>query len=387
MDGDRARQPARSRACCPRTTPARRSTSTGSGELIDLIADIGFGRAATSRSKDMLGRVYEYFLGKFASAEGKLGGEFYTPRSVVRAAGRDARALQGPRLRPLLRLGRHVRAVREVRRGPRRPARRHLDLRPGVQPHHLAAGPHEPRHPRHRGQPRPAARRHASSATCTPTCKADFVLANPPFNVSDWGGERLRDDARWQYGDPPVGNANYAWVQHFIHHLAPARRGRLRAGQRLACRRNQSAKARSARRSSRPTWSTAWSPCPASSSTPRRSPSASGSWPATRRRATAQFRDRRRRNAVHRRPQARPRWSTAPTASLTDEEIAQIAGAYHAWRGETDAGDYADVPGFCKARDAGRDRGARLRAHAGPVRRGARTSRTTASRSRRRWRG
>ena len=138
------------------------------GELIDLIGTIGLGDAE-SRSKDILGRVYEYFLGQFASAEGKKGGEFYTPRCVVRAAGRDARAVQGPRLRPLLRLGRHVRAEREVRRGARRPDRRHRHLRPGVEPDDVAAGEDEPRHPRHRGEPRAAARRHASTTTCTKT--------------------------------------------------------------------------------------------------------------------------------------------------------------------------------------------------------------------------
>ncbi len=119
-----------------------------------------------------------------------------------------------------------------------------------------------------------------------PDLKADFVLANPPFNVSDWSGQLLRGDKRWAYGDPPVGNANYAWIQHFIHHLAyPNGRGGGVAGFVMAngsFRATPAARARSAARSSRPTSSTASSPCPRSSSSPPASPSASGSSPATR---------------------------------------------------------------------------------------------------------
>ena len=97
--------------------------------------------------------------------------------------------------------------------------RRHLDLRAGIEPHDLAAGEDEPRHPRHRR----AISRHGDSFhnDLHPDLKADYVLANPPFNDSDWRGELLKDDKRWSYGTPPAGNANYAWVQHFIHHLAP----------------------------------------------------------------------------------------------------------------------------------------------------------------------
>ena len=146
-----------------------------------------------------------------------------------------------------------------------------------------------------------------------PDLKADFILANPPFNVSDWGGERLRDDKRWQYGAPPAGNANFAWVQHIVHHLAPDGRRRLRARQRLdvvePVRRGRDPQ----EPSSRPTSWTAWSRCRASSSTRRRSPSASGSSRATSK--NGQLPRPPRRDALHRRPQARHAWSTAPTAS------------------------------------------------------------------------
>ena len=131
------------------------------GQLIDMVSNIMVGDE-DARSKDVLGRVYEYFLSQFASAEGKKGGEFYTPSLRRQAAGRDAGALSWPCLRPLLRLVRHVRAVGRVHRRPRhgqrqrrQGARRHLDLGPGVEPHHLADRADEPRHPRHRGADRP----------------------------------------------------------------------------------------------------------------------------------------------------------------------------------------------------------------------------------------
>ena len=119
------------------------------GELIDLISGIAMGEPG-DKAKDILGRVYEYFLGGFAGSEGKRGGEFYTPRSVVRVLVEMLEPVQGPRLRPVLRLGRHVRAVGEVRRSPRRADRRHRHLRPGVELHDVAARQDEPRGARHR---------------------------------------------------------------------------------------------------------------------------------------------------------------------------------------------------------------------------------------------
>ena len=128
-----------SRACCPRTTPAPASTSTASANSSTSSAPSAWATRETAPRTSSAAST-NTSSAQFASAEGKNGGQFYTPRCVVRAAGRDARALQGPRLRPLLRLRRHVRAVGEVRRSPRRQARRHQHLRPGEQPHHLAAG-------------------------------------------------------------------------------------------------------------------------------------------------------------------------------------------------------------------------------------------------------
>ena len=196
------------------------------GQLIDLISNIKVGDEA-SRAKDVLGRVYEYFLSQFASAEGKKGGEFYTPRCVVKLLVEMLEPYRGRVYDPCCgSSGMFVQSVEFIRahangngNGGRakadisiygqesnyttwRLARMNLAIR-GIDSGQIAHGDtfHNDRHP---------------------DLKADYILANPPFNISDWGGERLRDDKRWQYGVPPAGNANFAWVQHIAHHLAPA---------------------------------------------------------------------------------------------------------------------------------------------------------------------
>ncbi len=187
------------------------------GELIDLIGSIGFGGDG-HKSKDLLGRVYEYFLGQFADAEGKKGGQFYTPASIVKllvemlepykgriydgCCGSGGMFVQsekfieehqgklgdlsiyGQESNPTtLRLAKMNLAIRgidaKIQLGDTLLTDKHKDL------------------------------------------KADYILANPPFNVSDWSGEQLREDARWEYGVPPTGNANYAWLQHFLNKLSP----------------------------------------------------------------------------------------------------------------------------------------------------------------------
>jgi type I restriction enzyme M protein len=200
------------------------------GQLIDMISNIRVGDEA-SRAKDVLGRVYEYFLSQFASAEGKKGGEFYTPRCVVKLLVEMLEPYRGRVYDPCCgSSGMFVQSVEFIRAHAKgnghggntgakakadisiygqesnyttwRLARMNLAIR-GIDSGQIAQGDtfHNDRHP---------------------DLKADFILANPPFNISDWGGERLRDDKRWQYGAPPAGNANFAWVQHIVHHLAPA---------------------------------------------------------------------------------------------------------------------------------------------------------------------
>lgn len=187
------------------------------GELIDLISTI---RLHKNGEKDLLGRVYEYFLGQFASSEGKGGGEFYTPTSVVQtlvemiepykgriydpACGSGGMFIQSEkfveehqgRIDDLSIYGQEMNAT-TWKLCKMNLAIRGLDGNIGP---HQADTFHDDLHK---------------------TLKADFVLANPPFNISDWGGNKLTEDVRWKYGVPPEGNANYAWLEHIVYHLAP----------------------------------------------------------------------------------------------------------------------------------------------------------------------
>jgi len=189
------------------------------GKLIDLVSGIGLG-TKYHRDKDTLGRTYEYFLAKFASAEGKGGGEFYTPTSIVRLLVEMLEPYKGRVFDPCCGSGgMFVQSLKfiDAHDGQRnqitvygqesnlttwRMARMNLAIR-GIEAN--------------------LGKKHADSfhSDLHPDLRADFVLANPPFNISEWGGERLDNDVRWRYGTPPKGNANYGWVQHFIHHLAP----------------------------------------------------------------------------------------------------------------------------------------------------------------------
>lgn len=189
------------------------------GGLVDIISNIGFNQSA-AKSKDVLGRVYEYFLGKFASAEGKGGGEFYTPQCVVQVLVEMLEPYKGRVYDPACgsggmfvssekfveehggRIGDIAVYGQESNYTTWKLARMNLAIR-GIDAN---LGP-----------------RNADSfrSDLHPDLKADFILANPPFNMSDWGGEHLRQDVRWKFGMPPVSNANFAWVQHFVHHLSP----------------------------------------------------------------------------------------------------------------------------------------------------------------------
>ena len=190
------------------------------GDLVDMVSNkINF-VDEESRKQDTLGRVYEYFLSQFASQEGRKGGEFYTPRSVVRVLVEMLAPYKGRVFDPCCGSGgmfvqseKFVEAHggkigdisiygQESNPNTFKLARMNLAIRGiegdlGKQP---ADSFHNDQHP---------------------DLKADYILANPPFNMSDWGGDLLREDKRWKYGKPPVGNANFAWVQHFIHHLSP----------------------------------------------------------------------------------------------------------------------------------------------------------------------
>jgi type I restriction enzyme M protein len=189
------------------------------GGLIDQIASIVVG-TKDAQKKDVLGRVYEYFLGKFAAAEGKLGGEFFTPSSVVRLMVEMIEPYEGRVYDPACGSGgMFVQSERfaEAHGGTKR------DLSVFGQESNPTTWRLAHMNLAIRGIEANLGEQPADSFTrdLHQDLKADFILANPPFNVSDWSGELLRGDMRWRYGTPPIGNANYAWIQHFIHHLAP----------------------------------------------------------------------------------------------------------------------------------------------------------------------
>lgn len=186
--------------------------------LIDLIANIGF--TSTHRhARDMLGRVYEYFLGKFAQAEGKLGGEFYTPRSVVRVLVEMLEPYEGRVYDPCCGSGgMFVQSEQFVEA--------HGGLRTDISIYGQESNPTTWRLAHMNLAIHQVSGNLGTQPGDTflrdlhPDLKADYLLANPPFNVSDWSGQLLEGDVRWRFGKPPNGNANYAWIQHFIHHLA-----------------------------------------------------------------------------------------------------------------------------------------------------------------------
>ena len=315
----------------------------GVGELIDLIGTIGLGDKE-SRSKDILGRVYEYFLGKFASAEGKKGGEFYTPRCVVRLLVEMIEPYKGRVYDPCCgSSGMFVQSEEFIRQhGGRigdiavygqesnpttwRLAKMNLAIR-GIEAN---LGPYQA---------------DSFHDDLHKDLRADFILANPPFNMSYWGGERLSEDVRWKYGAPPLGNANFAWIQHFIHHLSPTGiAGFVLANGSMAS--NQSGEGEIRRNIIEADLVDCMIALPAQLFYGSQIPACL--WFLARNKHNSKFRDRRRQtlfidarkmghmvDRVHR--------------DLTDEDIARIAGVYHAWRGKADADTYQDVPGFCKS--------------------------------------
>jgi type I restriction enzyme M protein len=314
------------------------------GELVDLVSGIGLG-AAEHREKDILGRVYEYFLGQFASAEGKGGGEFYTPRSVVKLLVEMIEPYSGRVYDPCCGSGgMFVQAERFIQAhgGHRndiavygqelndttwRLAKMNLAIR-GID---ADLGPrwadsfHEDIHP---------------------DLKADYILANPPFNISDWGGDQLRDDARWKYGVPPVGNANYAWLQHMVSHLSPRGvAGVVLANGSLSSQQSGEGEIRQRMIEgdlvecivAMPGQLFYSTQIPASLWFLNRDKTPGGIRAWRDRRSETLFIDARKLGSMVDRTHR----------EFTHADIARIAATYHAWRGEPSAGEYADVPGFC----------------------------------------
>ena len=194
---------------------------TSLGELIDMIGNIALGDAK-ARSADILGHVFEYFLGEFALAEGKKGGQFYTPRSVVELLVEMLEPYKGRVFDPCCGSGgmfvqseefvtSHQGKINDIsiygqesNQTTWRLAKMNLAIR-GIDSSQVKWN-----------------NEGSFLNDAHKDLKADYIIANPPFNVSDWSGDLLRTDGRWKYGTPPTGNANYAWIQHFMYHLAPS---------------------------------------------------------------------------------------------------------------------------------------------------------------------
>jgi type I restriction enzyme M protein len=313
------------------------------GELVDLVSTIGFGdNPGTAR--DVLGQVYEYFLGMFASAEGKRGGQFYTPASIVKTlvavlaphhgqvydpcCGSGGMFVQSERF-----IEAHGGKLGDVsiygqeanpttwRLAAMNLAIRGIDFNLGREPGDTFV----------RNQ--------------HPDLRADFILANPPFNISDWWHGSLEGDARWHYGDPPHGNANYAWLQHMLHHLKPTgRAGIVLANGSMSSSQNNEGQIRAAMVDADVVEVMVALPGQLFFNTQipaclwflaKRKPA--------ERQGQVLFIDARKLGRMISRVQC----------EFADEEIERIAATVAAWRGTAPAGEpvgeYADVPGFCRS--------------------------------------
>ncbi len=311
------------------------------GQLINLVSDIGLGSPA-DRAKDVLGRVYEYFLAQFASAEGKKGGQFYTPSHVVRILVEMLAPYKGRVYDPCCgsggmfvssekfieshsgKLGDISIYGQESNYTTWRLAKMNLAIR-GIDAQ-IAHGDtfHNDRHP---------------------DLKADWVMANPPFNDSDWRGELLKEDKRWVYGVPPAANANFAWVQHFIYHLAPTGlAGFVLANGSMSS--NQSSEGDIRKAIIEADLVDCMVALPGQLFYATQIPVCL--WFLARNKKNGRFRDRREETVFI---DARKMGTLIDRIhrELSDDDVAKIAGTYHAWRGDKGAGTYADVPGFCKA--------------------------------------
>ena len=312
------------------------------GQLIDMISNIKVGDQE-ARSKDVLGRVYENFLSWFASAEGKKGGEFYTPRCVVKVLVEMLEPYRGRVYDPCCgSSGMFVQSISFIRAhasGNGNGGEARGDISIYGQESNYTTWRLAKMNLAIRGIEGQIAHGDSFHSDRHPDLKADFILANPPFNVSDWGGDRLVEDKRWRYGVPPKGNANFAWVQHLVHHLAPKGvAGFVLANGSMSSDRSGEGEIRKNLIEAGLVDCMVAPPGQLFYSTPI----PACLWFLAR---------RRKRHGEILFIDARKLGQTVDRThrELIDEDIARIADSYHTWRtGEADDG-YADVPGFCKS--------------------------------------
>lgn len=315
---------------------------TSLGELIDLIGNIALGDAK-SRSADVLGHVFEYFLGEFALAEGKQGGQFYTPKSIVSLLVEMLEPYKGRVFDPCCGSGgmfvqsekfveSHQGLVddisiygQESNQTTWRLAKMNLAIR-GINSEHVKWNSEG-----------------SFLNDAHKDLKADYIIANPPFNVSDWSGEQLVGDARWQLGTPPAGNANFAWMQHFLYHMSPkGQAGVVLAKGALTSKTSGEGEIRKALVSEANVIDCIVN-LPAKLFLNTQIPAAL--WFMRRDRVSStQYKDRSNeilfidaRNLGH--------LINRRTKVLSDEDIKLITDTYHNWRNQE--GEYEDVAGFC----------------------------------------
>ena len=320
------------------------------GQLIDMIGNIAVGDE-NARANDVLGRVYEYFLGQFASAEGRKGGEFYTPRCVVRLLVEMLEPYSGRVYDPCCgSSGMFVQSVEFIEAhatGNGNGGRAHSDISIWGQESNYTTWRLARMNLAIRGIEGQIAHGDSFHNDRHPDLKADFILANPPFNVKDWGGDRLADDQRWQYGIPPKGNANFAWVQHIVHHLAPTgTAGFVLANGSMSS--NQSGEGQIRKSLIKADLVDCMVALPGQLFYSTQIPACL--WFLARERAGSgsggKLRDRRGEVLFI---DARELGSMVDRThrELTAADITRIADTYHRWRSEADG--YEDVPGFCRS--------------------------------------
>lgn len=310
------------------------------GGIIDLISGIGLGDRE-NRSKDILGRVYEYFLGQFANAEGKKGGQFYTPRSIVKILVEMIEPYHGRVYDPCCGSG-----------GMFVQSEKFVEAHEGKLDDIAVYGQESNQTTWRLCKINLAIRGIDSNIQWGnsfiedkhPDLRADYILANPPFNDKDWKADQLQDDVRWTYGMPPVRNANFAWVQHFIHHLGPhgmagfvLANGSMSAG-------GVEGKIRQkiveddlvdcmVALPSQLFYNTGIPAC---------------LWFLAKDKGNGRFRDRKG-EVLFIDARKLGEMVDRTHRELNKDDVAQIANTYHAWRGEEEAGEYEDVRGFCKS--------------------------------------
>lgn len=312
------------------------------GEIVDLFSfKVG---DKDSQAHDVLGRVYEYFLNNFASAEGKNGGQFYTPRTVVKLLVEMIQPFKGRIYDPCCGSGGMFVQSQEF-------IKAHQGKIGDVAVYGQESNPTTWRLCKMnlaiRGIDNNLGEHHADTFhnDLHKNLKADYILANPPFNVSDWGGERLTEDLRWKYGVPPAKNANYAWIQHIVSKLAP--RGTaafILANGSMST--NQSSEATIRKNLIENDLVEAIVTLPGQLFYSTQIPVCV--WVMTKNKAAKNHRNRKgeilfidARKLGHMVDRVR--------RELSDEDIQKIARIFHAWRGQKEAGEYEDIKGFCKS--------------------------------------